>query len=577
MSTVRRRQFQEVRDNLLTAITGGVAAEAHPFPPPGRGQGPFRYSLLKPPVAEITSVYGTRNRESHLFRAGIDYQLIDAQTLAWPAGKGAETPDVGTVFEVNYRPRAAGAVVTDIYTGSVVRTTAESIALEIARLYAQLQAVYDAGFIDTATGRSLENLVRVLDLERVEGGRAAGEVVFERSAGSTGSVSIPAGTRIMTADGKIEYETVAAVALSESQSSVRVVARDIEPNEAVAAGALSVLPVPIAGIGAVSNPAPTAISTADESDEELRTRAKSFLHGSERGTLGAIRQALLRQGVQAEVTEILSGDDIDRVEVTPHVEAMTDELEQRLRSAIERVRPAGVVVRLVGALAPKSVDLALRFVTADGLLEEDRRALQRNVQAQLSDYLAGLPATEPASINRIVGLVLGNAGVQDVTLLAASLHDTAADGTALTVDVLDREGGRLDIGAAAARPGGFPKKLGDLKITDPGLPTHLDVVVTVPAGEAPPPEETIRGGLTGLLASVNNANAAEPAAGTTPAVSFDQLSAATPLPAGPSYGLEYVLTTETGVSEVLDSTGQSYTLTPFERLSLRSVEIVIED
>ena len=95
MSTLRRLGFQEIRDNLLTSITGGVAADPHPFPPPGAA--PFRQSLLKPPVADITSVFGSRNRESHLFRQGRDYQLLaDGQTLEWQAT--GDTPDPGTVF-----------------------------------------------------------------------------------------------------------------------------------------------------------------------------------------------------------------------------------------------------------------------------------------------------------------------------------------------------------------------------------------------------------------------------------------------------------------------------------------------
>jgi hypothetical protein len=582
MSTPRRRGFQEVRDNLLTAITGGVAAEAHPFPPPGAKKAPYRYSLQRPPVSEITSVYGSRDREPHLFRSGVDYRLLDdQQTLEWPAG--GETPDPGSVFEVNYRPKAASSVVTDIYTGSVVRTVTESVALEIARLYAQLDAVYSAAFIDTATGRSLENLVRLLDLERVPGGRAAGEIVFERSPGSKGSINIPAGTRVMTEDGALEYETITAVTLSETQTSVRVQARDVEPNDPVAAATLTVLPVPIAGIGAVSNPVPTAITTRDESDEELRARAKTFLHGSERGTLGAIRQALTREGLDAEVTEVFaaSGGSIDRVEITPHAEALTPELTQRVLTAIERVRPAGIVVHLNGPVPPKTVDLALRLASAPGLLEQDLRAVHRSIQAALADYFTRLGANEPASINRLVGLVLSNEEVEDVTLLSATLHDTDASGNPMLRDVLDRGGGRLTIGADATHPTGFPKALGELKLTDPGLPTRIDLVITVPADALPPNADDVRTHLGQLLAAQNTENASEPADGAPArALSFAALAAATPLPgvtsgsADPApFSLQYFVTPSTGVSQILASAGAVYTLTPLERLSLSGVEL----
>ena len=36
--SLRRRIFPEVLENLLTSVSGGVAAEPHPFPPPDNGR-----------------------------------------------------------------------------------------------------------------------------------------------------------------------------------------------------------------------------------------------------------------------------------------------------------------------------------------------------------------------------------------------------------------------------------------------------------------------------------------------------------------------------------------------------------
>ena len=132
----------------------------------------------------MVSVYGSRDGQPHLFRKDVDYGLLDApqpQTLEWK--EGAELPDEGTLIQVNYRPEAAASVLTDLHAGSVVRTLSESISLEIAGLYAQLEAVYQSGFVDTATGSSLDNVVALLGIERVTGGRAVGEVEFTRSPG----------------------------------------------------------------------------------------------------------------------------------------------------------------------------------------------------------------------------------------------------------------------------------------------------------------------------------------------------------------------------------------------------------
>ena len=50
---------------------------------------------------------------------------------------------VNLLIAAYYVVRAPGVPLTDLHVGSVARTLAESIAVEIAGLYAQLQAVYD--------------------------------------------------------------------------------------------------------------------------------------------------------------------------------------------------------------------------------------------------------------------------------------------------------------------------------------------------------------------------------------------------------------------------------------------------
>ncbi|MGD8960689.1 MAG: hypothetical protein PVI27_12650, partial [Desulfobacteraceae bacterium] len=183
----RRRPYPEVLDNLLTGILGGVTAEAHPFPPSTAGGPPYRYALEKPPVSRVISVYGSRNDQPVTFKADADYQLgADAQSLEWLPG--AQLPDDGSLFHVNYLPRSAATPLDDIVVGSVTRTLAEAIGLEIARLYAQLEAVYQSGFIDSATGRALENVVALLGISRIQAGRFSGEVEFTRADGSHGSI-----------------------------------------------------------------------------------------------------------------------------------------------------------------------------------------------------------------------------------------------------------------------------------------------------------------------------------------------------------------------------------------------------
>jgi hypothetical protein len=581
----RRRTYLEVLDELLTALVGGVAGEAHPFLPDGT---PVHHRLTQPPARQVVAVHGARGGEPHRFRETADWTLDDDGTaVSWV--DGADLPDPGTLVHITYLPVAASAALDDLHVGSVTRTLAEAAAMEVARLEAQLQAVHDAGFVDTASGRSLDNVVALLGVERVRAGRPTGNVEFRRSAGDLGTITIPAGTRVMTADGSVEYATVATVTLVTGQQRIRVVARDLEAaNEGLPADVLTVLPTPIAGIAEVTNPAPTVAAGRDEDDGELRTRARSFLHGSERATLGALTHAVRRQGISADVEE-----DPDRpgyVTVTPHADQLPPELEQRVLQAIEDARPAGVEVELAGVVPPRLVDLELRLTTSSGLLVEDLQRAQRSVRDAVAREFERLPVGATASLNRLVSLTLAVPGVEDIRVVSATW--TASDGTD-PEDVLDRDGGVLAIDGA-------PTRLGELHIADPNLPMRLGVVVTYPPVDDPPDVPAMRAALTTAVTALNTLNAVEPPV-PDPApelrqLVYGRLRTLLPLPdqpgasladvdggimptsdgGGSPYRVRFLLTLETGLTHVLAGAGDEVALTPFERLTLDTVEIAEE-
>jgi hypothetical protein len=590
----RRRAYPEVLENLLTTLSGGVAAETQPFPPEGAsvGTAPVRMPLEQSQPRDVISVHGTRNGQSHRFRKGTDF-VLDGSTLVWPTG--AELPDAGTVVQVNYFGQPRPGPVTDIHTGSVVRTLAETVALEIASVYAQLEAVYEAGFIDTAGGRSLDNVVALLGIDRVLSGRATTQIEFTRAPGTRGAITIPAGTRVMDVEGEIEYATTEDASLPPEQKTVRVQARDLEANDPVAADTLTVLPVPIAGIVKVSNPAPASIGTRDETDAELRTRAKSFLHGSERATIGALQQAIARQGggISADIVE--DPDTPGLIRITPHAEALTPTLYQRLSTAILEVKPAGVKVEIAGASPPQQVDVELRLTTLTTLLEQDLRAAHDAVKTKISDYFAKLPVTEPASLNKLVGLALSVPGVDDVRILTASVGGTS---------VLDRDTGLIDVVDSDDKR--LPKLLGSLRIADPNLATAVIAAVTYPDGEAPPDAAQIRSALEEAIAYLNQLNASEPVDADDTArrtLSYGKLLLVTPLPGGIPLDLQthddaaesgsapllpdaaailpyrasFVFTQATGLAARLTQSSQSYVLTPFERLTLGGVEVAVDN
>ena len=286
------------------------------------------------------------------------------------------------------------------------------------------------------------------------------------------------------------------------------------------------------------------------------------------------------------MTEVVDaeGRRVGRVEITPHVEVLAPELQQRLLTAIEDARPAGVHVTLQGAVAPQKVDLELRLTTVTGLLEQDLRAAQRAARDAIGDYFARLPAREAGSVTQLVGLVLGVDGIEDVRIVSATV-----DGA----NVLDAANGVLAID-------GFPTVLGDLQIADPNLPTLVTALVTYPKADPPSPAagprrdpgraqrgdrlperpQRERAGRAGpaphdLVREAAPRRARCPAKPGETLESFDTAESPPALPdetsTGP-YRVQFVFALASGLSRILAAGGDEYELTPFERLGLAAVE-----
>ena len=167
-----RKKFREIVDDILTQITKGVIREKH-LAQPNR----VKYKLKYTPLKEIVKVEGVYNGETVVFEKGVDY-IQDGDFLYWL--DGGKKPDDNTFFFVNYI-YGEPIGLTDINPGSVLRTLVEAISREIEYLYTQMEHVYKAGFIDTATGTSLDFVVSILGISRKQAEYARGIVTFGRS------------------------------------------------------------------------------------------------------------------------------------------------------------------------------------------------------------------------------------------------------------------------------------------------------------------------------------------------------------------------------------------------------------
>ncbi len=171
--TFVKKSYSDITDTILSQITKGIVNEKHDYV-----INRTKYQLAHPRVLEIDRIDGKLKNKDFNFRKDTDYKLI-GNMIEWL--NTGEKPDDHTPFFVNYRIDSQ-QLITDVNPGSVIRTIVESVAMEIDFIYSQMDQIYNSGFIDTATGKSLDLVVSILGIVRKTAGFATGEVTFVRNS-----------------------------------------------------------------------------------------------------------------------------------------------------------------------------------------------------------------------------------------------------------------------------------------------------------------------------------------------------------------------------------------------------------
>jgi uncharacterized phage protein gp47/JayE len=494
--------YAQFVDDLLTSLTGGVTREQFVFTPEG---GPFRLVPPGPVQPGSLRVFGQSGGEFANFQANRDFDFTSANEIKWrarPDGTplaGAIWPESGTLFFVNYEARSpAGAVplLTDRNPGSITRLLAESFAREYAVLSRQLEAVYEAGFIGTATGRDLDQLVALIGVDRLTSTTATGSVVFARSTPAPADITIAAGTRVSSTDAPpTVFETEEARVLRRGTLSVESPIRALVNGAAgvVAPRVITVINRPIFGIEQVWNPQGTRLAGEAESDDALRARARRSLELSGRATTGAILGALASVPGVREKDVRVDEDPLARpgiITLNVAVELDGDDCARALE-LIEETRPVGVrVVHNLDCDSPSggiitpgtnadddtnaTLEDSGEALAAGGALffpvavkaivvpmsaqlsAGERNALKDTAIETIRAVVADAGIGEAIVYNRVVAALMEIPGVLDVTL---DLYPNLPDATppshrnlippkTLRPTVVDAEGGlvRVDIG-----------------------------------------------------------------------------------------------------------------------------------
>ncbi|HEV7671594.1 MAG TPA: baseplate J/gp47 family protein [Thermoanaerobaculia bacterium] len=429
------RPYQEVVDDLLTALVGGVVNE------------PIEFDLkadayrLAEPAKDIRSVTGTKDEARHTFLKEIDFLYREGDNaLVW---EGGDRPDDRTRFYVDYYRRDSRSPLTDLTVGSVVRTIAEAIGREIATVYAQIDQAYLSAFLETAKGKSLDLVVSILGLVRKTKESAAGLVTFFRAPTVLGAISIPQALPLAVSEGPARFETTQPRTLQAGQTRIDVPVRAAAGSGGekgiVPAGAITIMLQPLAGIDRITNFEPTVRASEDESDDELRGRARAAIAALGGGTRAAVEQAIRELGARPVEFRDPNGP-AEQSSPPGTFSVLIDAEPERfggLAAGVGDVRAAGVLSTLVA----RYVYFRPRIVAkvAAGLSGAAKEKVKAQALAALEAYVASLSAGQNAKAGELLAALSPVSEISDARFRDVLAWRSELSGASAGVRMPDRD------------------------------------------------------------------------------------------------------------------------------------------
>ena len=216
--------------------------------------------------------------------------------------------DYTEIFRRLISRTVARSGLTDLVESSAVRHILGAVAREIDEVYYQLAQTSLAWSIDTASGQDLDERARDIQpgtLYRLGGDFAQGQLVFSRATNTGTTEVVPRGTVVQTATGvQVRTDDEAVITnTSVEQITSHGVGRDSNAVGATAlvtgtAGNIAVNTATVfvsqpAGIAEVTNVSAFTGGADRESDDEFRTRIRTYVSSLARCSVQAIEALVI--------------------------------------------------------------------------------------------------------------------------------------------------------------------------------------------------------------------------------------------------------------------------------------------
>jgi len=331
----------------------------------------------------------------------------------------AGKPYSAILADLQERARSRLGPDIDLTDTSPLQQFLQDVAAEMATLWETTEASYYAGYIQYATGASLDETVRLVGIVRTPATRATGTVTLARSLPAAQDYPIPAGTRLLTQDGMVAFETTEVRILKRGETQVDVPIRAVAPGPEgnVSAGTITSLAGTVPGIETATNADPTTGGAAAESDSALRYRTIRYTPGA-KATIGAIENALLSV---SGVSSVLVAENQTDNTITATVIGGDD---PDIIAALEATRAAGIAATHIRP-TPRTVTVS---VAAQAMGDANPSEVQLAIEAALAEYFAGLSLGADVQFSDVVETVLSAAGVDWITAISATDGTTTISG-----------------------------------------------------------------------------------------------------------------------------------------------------
>jgi uncharacterized phage protein gp47/JayE len=450
--------YYDIVEDLLIAFTGGVTRETFTFTP---DEACFFENY--PVNPDSVRVVGIRGKEIYHFIAGQDF-FANEEKITWNKDEeGANLPNEGSKFYINYYKKNVEPVLSDRNVGSVTRTLAEAFARELASMSQQILLVYNSGFLSTAEGAALDQVVAILGEKyaRKSGDYATGDVLFSRNSPSPADIFINDGilvsTSISTKSGEPKiYETTQEKILRKGQDSVLVPVRAIKKGQdgITEAETIKIMVQPVMGIDKVTNPQEILPTGIPETDEELRERAKHALEAAGGTTSNAIKYALMSipqlNGKSINVVEDFElGNGLVKVIIDVGKDKPDEDLIKLIDQKIFDTRAAGIKVvhnlNKEGINAKLNVDFKEKQVTLkvvvslkdDSISSSKKVGIKKQVTSEIEAYFEKLKIGEAVLKNKLIALLLS--GIEEISDVQIEFKDSKGEGLDVEISAESNE------------------------------------------------------------------------------------------------------------------------------------------